>query len=229
MIPLVLLPGMMCDARLFAPQIAALSARRSITVAALTERDSISGLAEAVLAEAPPKFAVAGLSMGGIVAMEVLHQAPERVAGVALLDTNPLAERPELAEARAAQIEAVQAGRLTEVMRGELVPRYAACPDDRLVALCLDMAAALGPEVFVRQSKALRDRADRTETLGASRCPALILVGAEDRMCPPDRHYLMKQLMPHARLEILPGAGHLTTLERPDDVTAALNEWLETR
>ncbi|MCB1407476.1 MAG: alpha/beta hydrolase, partial [Rhodobacteraceae bacterium] len=118
-LPLVLLPGMMCDGRLFAPQIAALG-RRAVMVAPVTEHDSVQALAAAILAHAPPRFALAGLSMGGIVAMEVLRQAPKRVARLALLDTNPLAETPEVQARRGPQIARALAGGLVHVMRDEM-------------------------------------------------------------------------------------------------------------
>ncbi|MHA7874092.1 alpha/beta fold hydrolase [Roseivivax sp.] len=227
--PLVLLPGMMCDARLFAPQIAAVSGRRVVHCAPISGQDSTAALAAEVLAHAPPRFALAGLSMGGIVAMEIAHQAPERLAGIALLDTNPLAEAPEVRAARGPQIERVRAGGLVPVMRDELKPRYLAEGPGRqaILDLCMEMARDLGPEVFCRQSVALRDRPDRQAALAALTVPALVLCGRQDALCPVERHVLMHKLMPQARLEIIEGAGHLPVLEAPDPTTAALLRWLE--
>lgn len=229
MTPLVLLPGMMCDARLFTPQINRFSGRRSVQVAALTTHDDMPDLAAAVLASAPRRFALAGLSMGGILAMEVLRQAPDRVAGLALLGTNPLAEKPEVREGRQSQIDAALRGGMMTVLEEQMFPRYSADAGARarLLPTCRAMALALGPDVFVRQSRALRDRPDQCDTLNASAVPTLILCGADDQLCPLDRHTLMKDLMPHAELRVLDGAGHLTTLERPDETTAALADWLE--
>lgn len=228
-LPLVLLPGMMCDARLFAPQIAALSATRAIHVAPLTGHDTTAALAEAVLADAPPLFALAGLSMGGIVAMEIMARAPSRVARLALLDTNPRAERPEVQARRAPQIAAAERGDLARVMREEMKPNYLADgPGQRAILdLCMEMALALGPQVFIRQSRALRDRPDRQDTLRAVTVPTLVLCGAEDRLCPLDRHVLMRDLIPGAQLAVIPGAGHLPTLEQPGRTTAALADWLD--
>lgn len=229
MTPLVLLPGMMCDARLFGPQTACFSGRRVVHHAPISGAESMQGLAAAVLAQAPARFALAGLSMGGIVAMEVLRQAPERVERLALLDTNPLAEAEEVKARRGPQIDKARAGRLAEVMRDEMKPNYLADgPGKReLLDLCMQMALDLGPEVFVRQSVALRDRPDQRETLRAFKGPALVLCGREDALCPVARHELMADLLPNATLTIIDGAGHMPTLEKPQETNAALARWLE--
>ena len=228
MTPLVLIPGMMCDTRLYGPQMAALG-RRAVIHAPCTEADSMGDLAHAVLEVAPPRFALAGLSMGGIVAMEVLRQAPDRVERLALLDTNPLAELPKHQARRLPQIAAAEDGRLREVMRDEMKPLYLADGPGKaaILELCMDMALSLGPAVFVRQSRALASRPDQQETLRAFRGPALVLMGRDDRLCPLDRHELMHALMPQSRLELIEGAAHLPTLEKPTQTTAALVRWLE--
>ncbi len=228
-LPLLLIPGMMCDARLFAPQIAAFSGRRAVHVAPITEHMTVEALAEAVLAQAPPRFALAGLSMGGIVAMEVLRQAGERVERIALLDTNPKAEHPKVCAGREPQIASVRAGGLLDVMRADMFPRYLANPpgDSTILDLCAEMALALGPEVFERQSRALQTRPDQTETLRRVTLPALVLCGQEDRLCPLERHTLMHELLAGSDLVVIEGAGHLPTLERPIETNAALQRWLE--
>lgn len=228
MTPLVLLPGMMCDARLWAPLMGSFG-RRTVIHAALTEADTIADLAARVLAEAPPRFALAGLSMGGIVAMEILAQAPGRVARVALLDTNPLAERPEVQAGREPQIARARAGQLREVMRDEMKPNYLAEGPGKegVLDLCMEMALSLGPDVFERQSRALAGRADRQAALRAYGGPALVLMGEEDRLCPRDRHDLMHALLKRSRLAIVEGAGHLPTLEQPGRTGSELVSWLE--
>ena len=225
--PLILLPGMMCDARLFAPLIESLPV--AANVAPIHESDTMQDLARRVLDAAPERFALGGLSMGGIVAMEALRQAPGRVARLALMDTNPLAEAPEVQARRETQMQAVRAGRLETVMREEMKPHYLAKGPDRhgILDLCMDMALALGPDAFVRQSRALRDRPDQTETLRGFDGPALVLCGREDRLCPPARHELMHGLMPQSELVVIDGAGHLPALERPRQTAAALRRWLE--
>ncbi len=227
--PLVLLPGMMCDARLFGPQIAAFSAGRAVHIASLTGTDSIEGLAKAVLADAPPRFALAGLSMGGIVAMEMMRQAPERVERLALMDTNPLAEAPDVAARRGPQMEAVAAGRLRDVMRDELKPNYLGDGPHRqaVLELCMEMAVALGPEVFRMQSLALMARRDALDVLRGVRVPTLVLCGGTDRLCPPERHSLMHGLIAGSVLEVVDGAGHLPVLEGPEETNAALRRWLD--
>ncbi len=228
-VPLVLIPGMMCDARLYKPQIAALSARVPILLAPISDHDSVAALASDILSWLPERFALAGLSMGGIVAMEVLRQAPGRVERLALLDTNPLAEQETIKARREPQIDKVRAGRLRDVMRDEMMPNYLAdgAEDDTILPLCAEMADNLGAEVFIRQSRALQTRPDQQETLQTFSRPALVLCGREDRLCPVKRHQLMASLLPEAVLEIIDGAGHLPTLEKPEQTNAALCRWLE--
>ena len=228
MTPLVLLPGMMCDARLFTPQINALSVKRAVHVAPIHGAD-MHQIAATILAHAPPRFALAGLSMGGIVAMEILRQAPARVERLALLDTNPLAELPEAQARRQPQIAKVQRGDLIAVMRDEMKPNYLTDGPNRaaILDLCMEMATALGPDTFVAQSRALQTRPDQVETLRESRMPTLILCGRDDALCPIGRHQLMYDLMPHATFQIVENAGHLPTLEQPQQTTAALARWLE--
>lgn len=226
--PIVFLPGMMCDARLFEPQIRAFSATHPVMVAPITHGQRIEEIASGILPLLPQKFALAGLSMGGIVAMEILRRAPERVTRIALMDTNCLAETPPVAANREPQIVKVRSGKLTEVMRDELKPNYLA-PGPRRPAVLqtlMDMAHTLGPEVFVHQSRALQRRRDQQSTLRKIRQPALVLCGAHDALCPVKRHTFMAELIPHAKLVVLDDAGHLPTLETPDETNDALWDWL---
>jgi pimeloyl-ACP methyl ester carboxylesterase len=226
MTPLLLIPGMMCDARMWGGVEQGLG--RPVHHVLPTGSDSMASLAATVLATAPPRFALAGLSLGGILAMEVLRQAPGRVERLALLDTNPRAEAAEVQARRAGQIARALSGGLAAVMRDEMKPNYLAPGPDRagVLDLCMEMALSLGPDVFASQSSALRDRPDQCATLAAFSGPALVLMGAEDRLCPRDRHEQMHALMPQSRLVIIPGAGHLPTLERPAETLAALRDWL---
>ena len=229
MTPLVLLPGMMCDERLFASQINELSKRREVHFAKITDHETISELASDVLNNAPPVFALAGLSMGGIVAMEIVSQAPERVERLALLDTNPLAELPDVLKRRGPQIDAIKNGQLKEIIRDEMKPNYLfdGVRKTEILKLCMDMALDIGPDAFIRQSIALRDRVDQKNTLGSYKRPALVLCGRHDVLCPLERHELMHTLLENSKLEIIEDAGHLPTLEQPKITTMALASWLE--
>ncbi|MDF3470150.1 alpha/beta hydrolase [Sulfitobacter sp. M28] len=226
--PLVLLPGMMCDARLFGPQIAELSADMAVMVAPVTQGERIEEIASGLLDLLPKRFALAGLSMGGIVAMELLRRAPDRVSRIALLDTNPLAETPVVAANREPQIVKVRSGRMLEVIRDEMAPKYLAPGPYRaeVMDLVMDMAETLGPEVFIRQSRALQRRRDQQAVLRKCRTPALVLCGEHDQLCPVKRHSFMAELIPYAELVVIPDAGHLPTLKKPDETTAALRNWM---
>lgn len=229
MTPIVFLPGMMCDARLFAPQINALSGSHPVMCHPLVGHDTIKALAAQILATSPDQFALAGLSMGGIVAMEVLRQAPERVERLALLDTNPLAEKDEVKAKRIPQVEAAQNGELRRVMRDEMKPNYLADGPNlgAILDLCMAMAMDLGPDVFVAQSHALQTRPDQSKVLSHYHGPALVLCGREDGLCPVERHELIHALLPNSELVIVENAGHLPTLEQPAQTNAALTRWLE--
>ena len=226
MTPLVLIPGMMCDARMWG----GIDRRLGISVLhhIPTQAETMSALAALFLADAPPSFALAGLSMGGILAMEILRQAPARVTRLALLDTNPLAETALAQSRRDPQIARALAGGLEEIMRHEMKPNYLVPGPGKaaVLDLCMAMALDLGPQVFASQSRALRHRGDQQATLAAFSGPALVLMGAEDRLCPLDRHQLMHHLMPQSRLHILSGAAHLPPLEQPAATLRALQDWL---
>lgn len=219
---------MMCDARLFGPQIAELSADTAVMVAPITQGERIEEIGSFLLDMLPKRFALAGLSMGGIVAMELLRRAPDRVTRIALMDTNPLAETPAVAANREPQIVKVRSGRLLEVMRDEMKPNYLAPGPNRaeVLELVMDMARSLGPSVFIRQSRALQRRRDQQAVLRKCKVPALVLCGEHDQLCPVKRHSFMAELIPNAELVVLPDAGHLPTLEQPGAVTAALSKWM---
>ena len=226
---LLLLPGMMCDARLFEHQIAALSSNRAITAIPLTGKSSISELAQAILKTAPTRFALLGLSMGGIVAMEMIRLAPERISRLALLDTNPLADTPERRLIRDQQIKRVQAGELHTIMRDEMKPNYLAevANKKQILELCMTMAEELGSRVFIEQSRALQTRTDQCETLKAVRVPTLIACGEYDSLCPVEKHLLMHELVTNSRISVISQAGHLPTLEQPEATNQEIMRWLE--
>ena len=227
--PLLLLPGHMCDARVFHNQIDALSGKVPLHLAQVTEGRLIAEIAENVLRTAPPRFALAGLSMGGIVAMEIARIAPSRVSKYCFIDTNHLPESESVALERERRIARVENGELISVVRDELKPTYLANGEKTggIMDLILSMALDLGPEVFIRQSRALKRRTAKAEILAKIDVPTLVLCGLEDRLCPVERHREIAEIVPGANLEIISGAGHLPTLEQPGKTNALLREWME--
>lgn len=226
---LALLPGMMCDARLFEPQISAFDGDYEIIVPDLVE-PSIEAMARKVLDIAPVgPLNVAGLSMGGIVAMAMTAIAPQRISRLGLLDTNHLADAPERYDIRNRQIEDVKRGRLRNVIIEEMKPVYLAEENRNnqlLLDLLVEMAMDVGADAFVAQSIALRDRPDQTDHLRRYGGPTLVLCGAEDNLCPPERHQQIHALMAGSELVLVPRAGHISTLENAEDVNAAIGRWL---
>lgn len=227
--PLVFLPGMMCDARLFGPQIAALSPELPVTVAPISHGDRIEEIASGLLDHLPRKFALAGLSMGGIVAMEILRRAPDRVSRVCLMDTNSLAETPQSAADYEPIVTKLRAGFTDQAVASLLRAEHLAPNGDRTSVLHMvtKMAENLGPEAITRQVRALQRRRDYQATLRKIHVPALVLCGVHDTLTPVKRHEFMAGLIPYAELALVQDAGHLPTLEAPEAVTAALRAWLK--
>ncbi|SEO62899.1 Pimeloyl-ACP methyl ester carboxylesterase [Salinihabitans flavidus] len=226
--PLVLVPGMMCDARLYAAQIADLSRDFAVMVVPVTGQDRVEDMAIQVLQQAPERFALAGLSMGGIVAMEVIRRAPERVTRIALIDTNALPETPQSAAAYEPLIVGAKSGQIERVMADFMRPEFLAPGPGRsqILGLVQEMARDLGAEVLIRQVRALQRRPDQQGTLRRIKAPALVLCGAHDRLTPVKRHEFMAGLIPHAQLQIIEEAGHLPVLETPGEINTALRLWM---
>ena len=227
--PIVLLPGMMCDARVFAPQIAALSGETTVVLAPITQGERIEEIASGLLDQLPKRFALAGQGMGGVVALELLRRAPDRVSRIALMATQVMPELPAIAADREPQIVAAQSGRLSEVMQTRLASGFLAPGPRRnaVTAQAMEMAESLGAEVFVHQSRALQRRRDQQPTLSKCKVPALVLCGEHDAVCPVKRHEFMAELIPYAQLKVLEDAGHLPSLEQPEATTAALRDWMQ--
>ena len=225
-----MLPGMMCDQRLFAPQIVVLERDYEILVPQLNAPDSIAGMALRILDEiSSPSFNLLGLSMGGIVAMSMVGLAQHRVQRLALLDTNHKTDSVERIATRNRQISDVQAGKLHTVIKDEMKPNYLAKShrkNQALLNLLINMAMDLGDESFVAQAIALRDRADQTQTLQNYSGPSLVLCGDEDTLCPLGQHIQMAECLSHSTFCMIKNCGHLSTLEQPDAVNIALQEWL---
>ena len=227
-LPLVLVPGLLCDALLWRHQIAGLADIADPIVADVTRDDSIAGMADRVLAVAPDRFALAGLSMGGYVVQEMVRRAPGRVLRLALLDTNARADNDEQTKRRRDLIELAQRGTFKGVTP-RLLPMLVhpdRLGDKPLVDAVMAMAEAVGKDAFLRQQRAIMGRADGRDALAHIRCPTLVLCGREDALAPPKVHEEMAERIPDATLVVLNRCGHLSALERPEVTTAHMRAWL---
>lgn len=228
---LLLIPGTLCDERLWRPQIDALSDVAEVFVPRLDTSDDLDTMARDILDQAPwQHFSVAGLSMGGILALSILRQAPQRIERLALLNTNPFAEVPERQAQRAADITQAEDMGISRYAREVLAPLYPAegkAENPEHTELVVAMAERDGLETFRRQAMALRDRPDGSAALAGISQPTLVLCGDGDRLCPPSRHTYMAEQIPRSELVILEGIGHLSTLQAPDAVNRALSQWLK--
>ena len=227
-LPIILVPGLNCSARLYADQIPALWHFGAVTVADHRHDDGMAAMARRILAGAPPRFALAGLSMGGYVAFEIMRQAPERVAKLALLDTGARAETPERTAERKPLIEMARQGRFAEITENQypLLVHKSRHGDAELKAKVRAMNEETGPDAYVRQQQAIMGRPDSRPGLAAIACPTLVLVGDGDELTPPVLAREMAAGIGGARLVVVPECGHLSTLERPEAVTRALVEWM---
>ncbi len=229
-IPLLLLPGLLNDAELWRAQLADLSDIADCSVGDLTSEDTMQAVAASVLAQAPERFALAGFSLGGFVAQQIMRMAPGRVQRLALIDTSIHADSSERAAQRARQIASLRVPGATTVFHGfgdALVRSYIDVSrqhDHALVKRIRDMTARLGVDVFLRQS-ALQ-RVDGHDVLASCRVPLLIVCGANDRITPLSTSREMHALAPHSTLHVLPGCGHLAPMEKPHEVSAAMRTWL---
>lgn len=225
---LVLVPGLLCTRALWEAQIAALGDIADMTVADHTRHDTLAGIARSILRAAPERFALAGLSMGGIIAFEIVRQAPERVTRLALLDTNARPETPDRTAQRRALIALAEregARKAQEQLLGVLIHKDR-LGDKGLVEAVLKMGEDTGTEVFKRQQAAIIGRPDSRPMLAGISVPTLVLVGREDVLTPLELSQEMADGIPGARLEIVPDCGHLSTMERPEAVNRALRAWL---
>lgn len=227
--PLLLLPGLLCDDQLWAAQTAALAGDCDFVVADMTQDDSIAGMASRAISQMPESFAVCGLSMGGYTAMEVMRQAGDRVTHLGLFDTSPYADTPERIEIRRNLIERVKGGAFENVIEEHFQSfvHPSRLSDTELMGKIRTSALNVGPDAYIREQTAIIGRVDSTDSLSKVTCPTLVLCGAEDALTPPSLHDEMAELVQGATLVKVPGSGHLPTLEKPDEVTAAMRDWLE--
>ena len=231
--PLLLLPGLMNDARVWEPLLEAVRPRFRPIVAETHVADSVAALAACALGLLPAgPFAVAGFSLGGYVALEVCRQAQDRIAGLALLDTGARADTDESKQGRQRMVAALGSGTASFAQIAEgFAPRLvhpAHAQDMHLVELLGDMARAVGPTGFVRQQTAAIHRPDSREILQALHCPSLVLCGQEDQVTPPALSEEMAGLLAgDVQLVIVPECGHMSTLEHPATVRHAFGQWLD--
>ncbi len=229
-LPIVCIPGLACSARLYAEQIPQLWTVGPVTIAQHGRHESIGAIARSILASAPGRFALIGLSMGGYVSFEIMRQAPGRVAKLALLDTTARPDTSEQTENRRLQInlaEQTPIADLADALFPRLVhPRHR--NDDQLRNIIRIMAEETGAAGFIRQQTAIMSRPDSRPSLSGIRCPTLVLVGDSDELTPPDRAAEMAHGIAGSRLVTVPDCGHLSTLERPQHVTEALLALLKT-
>ncbi len=227
-LPIVFIPGLLCTPRLYGEQLPELWRFGPVLVADHTRDNSVTAIAHRILAAAPPRFALVGLSMGGYTAFEIMRAAPNRVARLALLDTSARPDTPEQRERRHAQIALAQSARFTEAF-DQLFPQWVHRShrnNPSLRQTVWHMAEQTGPEAFTRQQKAIMTRPDSRPDLAAIRCPTVVLVGDGDEATPPDRAAEIANGIQGARLITVPESGHLSPLEQPQFVTQALSEWL---
>lgn len=226
---LVFLPGLLCDARLWDHQVDTLDDLCHPQVADLTGHDSIEDMAAHVLATVPERFALAGLSMGGYVAMEIMRRAPERVEGLALLDTSARPDSEQKKRQRKGLIDLAGMGKFKGVTP-RLLPLLIH-PDRQedvlLTSTVMKMAEHVGQDAFSRQQTAIMGRVDSRRDLRAVRCPSLVIVGRQDALTPVDHAEEMAQAIYGAKLVVIEDCGHLSSLEKPEAVSAVLRYWLQ--
>jgi len=225
---LVLVPGLLCDVDMWEHQSRNLSEAADIKIADVTRSETIIGLAEAVLAMSPEKFALAGLSMGGYVSLEIMRRAPERLTKLALLDTSARSDSTEQTRLRHHFIRLTREGKFEDVISTilPLIVHPDRRQDEQLCNNIKQMNRRVGPEIFLRQQAAIIGRPDSRNDLSRIKCPTLILCGRQDALTPLEAHEEMSSRIPKARLAIIEDCGHMSTMERPQAITALLRDWL---
>ena len=229
-VPLVLVPGLLCDAALWAPQIAALHEVAQCWVADVTRDDTMEGMVQRVLEEVPfESFALAGLSMGGMVSMALVRAAPQRMQRLALLDTNARPDTPERTRERREFLAFAEREHGFGVIHRLMMPRIlhpSRLSDAILVRAIEAMADRVGLAGYRNQQTAVMHRPDSRPHLAAIACPTLVLCGREDGLTPLEFHEEIATAIPGAELRVVEHCGHMSTMERPDAVNAALRSWL---
>ena len=223
---LVLLPGLASNEAVWRAQLSALAHWRPVVSDAHTRADGIDAMAALLLAEHPGPLVLCGASMGGMVAMAAARQAPERVAGLALLGTDARPDSPEMIALRTSAIELFAQGRVREVIEPNIAMAFHPDNAPALAQDYLEFVLAAGAEQLIRQNRAVIARPDARPGLRALRCPVLVMCGEADLLAPPERSREIADCVPQAQLVMVPRCGHMLTMERPEVVSAALAGWL---
>jgi pimeloyl-ACP methyl ester carboxylesterase len=225
---LVMIPPILCDARVFFPQMRALCQDHAVMVAPGSCGERMEEIASQILDWTPARFSLLGVGFGGMVAMEMLRRAPDRITRIALISTSAQAETPEAAAAREEYIIAARAGRMENVLQHEINSTWMGPAADKttLVRELTEMGRDIGPEAYIKQSRALQRRRDQQDVLRKISQPAAVICGSHDGQYQIKRHQFLADLIPNARLEVIEGAGYMPMLERPDAITDALHRWI---
>lgn len=226
--PTVFLPGLLCDQSLWQNQVEALADVCAPMIANLTLDDTVEAMARRTLAAAPARFSLAGLSMGGYVALEIMRQAPERVTRLALVNTSARADTAERAAQRRAGMESLKRGKfvgITHGLLGNLIHRSQM--ETQVGQQMRSMASRVGGEAFLRQQSAILNRPDFSDVLPGIAVPTMIVVGEDDRVTPVSHAREMHAAIAGSTFHLVPECGHMSALERPEDTTALLRTWLE--
>ena len=223
---LILIPGLACDAGIWRSQLEALSAWAPVVTDAIARADSIDGMARLLLQEHEGPLVVCGASMGGMVAMAAARQAPERIAAMALLGTDAGPDSPDMTALRQAAIALFAQGRVREVVEPNVAFVFHPENAPALAASYLDLVLCAGAQQLIAQNRAVIARPDARPHLPQLRCPVLVMCGEADQLAPPERSREIAELVPHARLVLVPRCGHMLTMERPEVVNATLAQWL---
>lgn len=226
---LVMIPPLLCDARVFDHQIRELGNDHAVMFAPTTRGERMEEVASQILSWAPSKFALAGMGMGGMVAMELMRRASDRITRIALIDTSAQADTPEIAAARETQIIAARSGRMEDVLQHEMNSTWLAPNTDKagVIRQLREMGQSLGPEVYVRQARALQRRKDQQATLRKIMQPAVVLCGRFNGQFPLKRQEFMAEMIPYGTLEVIEQGGYLSSIEAPAAVTDALRRWMK--
>lgn len=228
-LPLLLVPGLVCSPRIYAPQLPALWRMGPVMFPNHIRDNTMAGIAKRILDEAPKRFALAGHSMGGYIVLEMFRQAPERISRLGLLNTSARPETPEASEGRHALIAETKAGGYPAIV-GKLFAKFVhpkMVSDTGLKKIVMDMAGDVGPERFVAQLEAIISRADSRPLLASIKCPTLVLTSDTDNMVKNEFSHELAKAIPGAKLVVIPDCGHLPQLEKPEAMTAAMLDWLK--